>query len=108
MLSLSTNAGQVSDDLTGVVDAAAQSADDDAARLALALVEPRTPRRTGRLAAGTRSGAVPEGGFAVVNAVPYAPVVEERTGFVSETIVAAETEFVEIYDRHLQTEFDSI
>lgn len=108
MLSLDTNAGQVADDLSSVVSPAIADGDEEAARYALALVDRKTPRRTGALAAGLRSDVVPDGGFAVTDPVPYATVVDARTGFASETLVEADAAIADIYDQHLQAAFDTI
>src|SRR5688572_295200 len=102
MFDLTTNAEAVGDGLLGVVDEAVESADEEAADYALAIVGPKTPRRSGRLAAGLRSVVVSTGGFDLVDAVPYAPVVDARTGFASSTVLDAGEQFAAIYDRHLQ------
>lgn len=108
MLVVDSNAEEVSRDLLGVVDDATAAADEEAARTALDLVAPKTPRRTGRLAAGLRSVVVSSGGFDLVDAVPYAPAVDERTGFATETILDAEATFAAIYERHTQERLDAI
>lgn len=108
MFALSTNAEETGDALLGLVDEATADADEEASAYALAIVNPRTPRRTGRLAAGLRSVVVTTGGFDLVDAVPYATAVDARTGFASETIVDADTAFAAIYDKHAQTRLDSI
>jgi hypothetical protein len=108
MLDVSTNAEEVASGLLGVVDDAAAEADEEAARLALDIVGPQTPRRTGRLAAGLRSVVVSTGGFDLVDDVPYASAVDARTGFASSTIVEAEASFAAIYDRHLQERLDAV
>lgn len=107
-LDVDSNADQVAADLVGLVDVAQAEADRQAADVALALVDPRTPRRTGVLAAGLRSVVAPTGGFAVVDAVPYASVVDARTGFASDTLAKAEATLAEVYDRHLQARFDQV
>lgn len=108
-LDFSTNADQVAADLTGdLVDVAQAEADQEAADRALALVDPKTPRRSGRLAAGLRAVVVSTGGWAVVDAVPYASVVDARTGFASETLHQAEAVLAEVYDNHLQAGFDQV
>lgn len=105
---VSSNAAQVANDLDGsLVDAAAERANRDAADLALALVDPRTPRRSGRLAAGLRTVVATEG-WAVVDAVPYASVVDARTGFATKTVLDNEARIVEVYDTALQATFDSM
>lgn len=104
MFSLSTNADEVAAHLVGSVDEAVADADVEVADYALDRIAAKTPRRTGRLAAGLRSVVV-AGGFDIVDAVPYASVVDARTGFASETLVAAESDIAAIYDRHLQDRF---
>lgn len=107
-LAVTTNAAQVAADLDGsVVDDAAERADRAAAAEALALIDPRTPRRTGRLAAGLRVVAASHG-WAVVDAVPYAPTVDARTGFATKTVRDNTDRLVAIYDRELQEEFNDI
>lgn len=108
MLSLDTNAGEVAADLSGVVEAATRDADEEAAQTALAIVGPQTPRRSGRLAAGLRTVVVPAGGFELVDAVPYATVVDARTGFATERLRDAEETLAAIYERHLQERFDAV
>lgn len=108
MFSLDTNAGEVAADLSGVVERATASADEEAARAALELVGPKTPRRSGRLAAGLRAVVAPKGGFDLVDAVPYANAVDARTGFATATLVEADATFAAIYDRHLQDQFDNV
>lgn len=108
MLDLSTNAEETGSGLLGLVDEATRAADAEAADYALDIVGPRTPRRTGRLAAGLRSVVVSTGGFDLVDAVPYASAVDARTGFASDTIVAADAAFAAIYDKHAQTRLDAI
>lgn len=106
-LDVTSNADQVAADLTaGLVDDAVERANRAAADEALGLVDPRTPRRTGRLAAGNQAVVVTTG-WAIVNAVPYAPKVDARTGFASRTIRDNEDRLVDIYDRELQTEFNN-
>lgn len=106
-LDITSNADQVAADLTGdLVDDAQAEADQEAADAALALVAPRTPRRTGALAAGLRSVVVPPGGFAIVAAEPYGGIVDARTGFASRTLVEAEPRIADIYATHLQAKFD--
>jgi hypothetical protein len=108
-LDFTTNADQVGSDLTGeVVDVAQAEADQEAADRALALIGPKTPRRTGALAAGLRSVVVPTGGFAIVYAVVYATVVDARTGFASETLARADAVLAEVYDKRLQAHFDQV
>lgn len=108
-LDFASNADQVAADLTGdLVDAAQADADQEAADVALGLVAPRTPRRTGVLAAGLRSVVAPAGGFSVVDAVPYATVVDARTGFATDTLAEAEPVIAEVYDKHLQARFDQV
>lgn len=107
VLSLDTDADRVAADLVGVVDAAAAAAHVEAADLALRVVTPQTPRRTGRLVAGLRSVVVTNG-FDLVDDVPYATVVDARTGFATKTLAAADHDITAVYDRHLQQHFDAI
>lgn len=106
MLEVTTNAEEVASGLLGVVEAATAEADEEAARKALDLVDRNTPRKTGRLASGLRAVVVAEGGFEVVDAVPYAPAVDARTGFASRTIAEADDTLAAIYDKHLQARLD--
>lgn len=107
-LDITSNAAQVAATMDPVlVDDAARRADVEAADTALALITPQTPRRTGRLAAGGRV-AVASAGWAYVNAVAYATVVNARTGFATKTLQDQETKITAIYDRELQTEFDTL
>jgi len=108
VLGLDTNAEEVSRSLLGVVVEAVAEADEEAARAALDMVAPKTPRRSGRLAAGLRAVVESAGGFAIVDAVPYATVVDARTGFASQTLLDGEASILAIYDRHLQDEFDAV
>lgn len=108
MLNLDTNAGEVASGLSGLVVEATATADEEAARTALALIRPRTPVRTGRLVGGLEAVVVPAGGFDVVDAVEYATAVDARTGFATRTLAAAGDEFADIYDRHLQTRMDQL
>lgn len=108
MLTVDSNADEVAAGLTpAIVDGAQQRADVAAAGYALSVVRPKTPRQTGALAAGLRSVAVPEGGFALTAPQPYGPTVEARTGFASSTLQAAAPDVVAIYDRELQATFDT-
>lgn len=107
-LDITTNADDVANDLVGaVVDVAAERANTAAAAEAARLVDPRTPRRSGRLAAGLRV-VVAEQSWALVNAVPYAPVVDARTGYATKTVLDNEARLVDIYNTELQHEFDRI
>lgn len=108
MFTLSTNAEETGDGLLGLVEEATIDADQEAADYALTIVNPKTPRRSGRLAAGLRSVVVTTGGFDLVDAVPYSTVVDARTGFASETILAADAAFAAIYDKHVQARLDAI
>lgn len=107
VLTLDTDAARVADDLGGVVEDATRAADIEAADLALRLVSPKTPRRTGRLVAGL-SSVVVTNGFDLVDPVPYATVVDARTGFATATFANAEAEFTALYDTHLQDRLDAI
>lgn len=107
MLALESDAEETASGLLGVVDEAASAADEEAARVALDLVGPRTPRRTGLLAAGLRSVAV-AGGFELTAAEPYASYVDAATGFASETLLAAESTIEAIYERHTQDRLDDV
>lgn len=107
-LDITSNAATVAVDLEpSLVDDAAERAHRAAADEALALIDSQTPRRTGRLAAGLRV-AVASDGWAVVDAVPYATVVNTRTGFASKTLVDNEARIIAIYDRELQQELDTL
>lgn len=107
-LDFTSNAAEVGRGLSGsLVDDAAERANRAAAELAAALVDPRTPRRTGRLAAGLRTVSASDS-WALVNAVPYAPKVDARTGYATRTVLDNQARLVAIYDRELQTEFDTI
>ena len=107
-LDITSNAAQVANDLDGaLVDAAAERANSTAADLAQRLVDPRTPRRSGRLAAGLRT-VVASDGWALVNAVPYATVVDARTGYATRTVLDNEARLVEVYDNELQAAFDTV
>lgn len=107
-LDITSNAAEVAADLApSLVDDAAERANQAAADEALSLVDSQTPRRTGTLAAGNRA-AVASDGWAVVNAVPYASVVNARTGYASKTLIDNGVRLVAIYDRELQQEFDNI
>lgn len=108
MFTSTSNAEEVADDLLGVVDPALADADAEAADLALSLVDPKTPRRSGRLAAGLRSTVAAEGGFDLVDEVPYAAKVDARTGFATDTILNADAAFGALYDTHLQRAFDAL
>lgn len=108
MLELTTNADELGTQLVGLVDEATSDADLEAADLAYDLVNPKTPRQTGRLAAGLRSVAVSAGGFDLTDPVDYAERVDNRTGFASETIAAAGQAFADLYDRHIQTKLDDV
>lgn len=108
-LDITTNADQVAADLVGVVEDAVARADQEAAETALRLVGPRTPRRSGALAAGLRTVVAPGGaGFALVDAQPYAGYVDARTGFASETLANAEPVIADIYAASLQAGFDAV
>ena len=108
MLRLDTDAGETAAGLAGAVVEASTAADVEAAATALTLVAPRTPRRTGRLAAGLRSDVVPAGGFDLTDPVPYAIPVNARTGFATDTIAAADSTFAAIYERHTQGRLDQV
>lgn len=107
-LDVTSNAAEVSHDLAAaLVDDAASRANHAASTEALRLVDPRTPRRTGRLAAGLRVVSASDG-WALVDAVPYSVVVDARTGFATRTIIAAEDTLVGIYEDALQEAFDAL
>lgn len=108
MIRLGSDAGETADGLSGVVEEAAAAADVEAARVALDLVAPRTPRQTGRLAAGLRSVAVPAGGFDLTATADYANVVNARTGFATRPLQANEAAFAAIYERHTQSRLDAV
>lgn len=104
---VTTNAVEVASDLDGrIVDAAVATANQQAADRAFALVDPRTPRRSGRLAAGLRTVSAADT-WALVNTVPYASVVDARTGFASKTLRDNTEQILEVYDTQLQTALDN-
>lgn len=103
---VTSNADEVANALDGVVDAAVGQAAPAAADLALALVDPRTPRRSGRLAAGNRV-VVAGDDWTFLNSVPYASVVDARTGFASKTLQDNEQRLADLYGTQLQTTFDT-
>lgn len=89
----------------GLEEAAGELADLEATnaaagRVALGEIDAETPRRTGTLAAGARCVADPFG-FAYVNAVPYAVIVDARTGFASDTLVEREAAVAGVYQDHI-------
>jgi hypothetical protein len=105
-LDVSSNAAEVARDLDGAaVTAAAERANRQAADLALALVAPGTPRRSGTLAAGLRTVVASEG-WALVDAVPYASIVDARTGFATKKVLDNQARIVDVYDIELQATFD--
>lgn len=104
---VTSNADEVATGLDGrIVDAAVEQANRDAADLAFALVNPRTPRRSGRLAAGLRV-VVADEGWALVDPVPYATIVDARTGFATRTVIENEQKILTPYETQLQAAFDS-
>lgn len=108
-LDVTSNADQVAPGMVGeLVDQAQAAADAEAADTALALVGPKTPRRTGELAAGLRSAVVPTGGFELTAAAPYGGYVDARTGFATDTLIQADTVLTDIYAAHLQARFDQL
>lgn len=108
-MSVTSNAVEVADRLDGAAVTEAQAeADAAAAELALTLIRPDTPVDTGALLAGLDAIVIPEGGFAVVDAVPYAAIVDARTGFATDNLAAAEDRLAELYEDHLQDTFDRL
>lgn len=106
---VTSNAAELASALDGVlVDEAQADADAEAADLAVDLVRPVTPVDTGALLAGLDAVLVPEGGFALVDAQPYAAIVDARTGFATATLANAEPRLVDVYAKHLQASFDSL
>lgn len=101
------------DELAGKIDQAAgeladlEEANAEAARLALTAIDAETPRRTGTLAAGARCVA-DQFGFTYVNAVPYAPIVDAKTGFASDTLEEREAAIVAVYEDHIEEALASL
>lgn len=79
----------------------------EAGRVALEQIDGKTPRRTGTLAAGARCVADPFG-FAYVNAVPYAVIVDTKTGFASDTLAEREAAIAAVYEEHITEAFASL
>ena len=73
-----------------------QAAHDAAGRLLVAKAEPRTPRRTGTLAAGVRYDAA-DGVTVLADDVRYAPFVHAAQPWLAETIDDQVTPVVEIF-----------
>lgn len=84
-----------------------EAANTEAARLALSAIDTETPRRTGTLAAGARCVA-DSFGFTYVNAVPYAAIVNAKTGFASDTLAEREAAIAAVYEDHIQEAIASL
>lgn len=67
-----------------------------AARVVLSAATPKTPRRTGRLAAGLRSVVGPHG-FTIAAAAPYAAPVHAARPWVTDAIAATTDDQVDVY-----------
>lgn len=101
-MDLEHNAGEVAAALDAAAAALAdlEATNAEAAELALGAVNRETPVRTGRLAAGNRAVAEPFG-FAYSNATNYAPIVNARTGFASDTLNAMQAQIAAVYENHV-------
>lgn len=104
MAGLSSNAGQVADDLA---DLAARLDDlTPAAEAAAATVLPvavaESPRRTGRLAASLRS-VVRATGFSIESDLKYAPIVHARQPWIADAITAHAAEETRAVEQYVDT-----
>lgn len=70
------------------------------ARVVLTAAQPKTPRRTGRLAASLRSD-VDSTGFAIVSDTRYAPYVHARRPWIAQAITATTNDQVDLLADHL-------